>query len=432
MATRFIALCGRLLAVFALASLVVAAPPAEARRLPPVDLAADAARSAAGDAGTEAALAPPGVSHDARVGAPAFLWGDAARAGLVAREGRPSPKRALEPAAAARAHLAELRDAYGLTADEVAALPLRQLQQLPDGAAIVRFGHAVDGVEVFREHANVLLDRERELVAVGGCAGGGAVGRSEARARAAARSRAGGRGGARRLQGFPAAIAASLQPAATRRRLRRLALPPGMRERRWLGARRSRSGPSPCGSATGAGLVPALLRRNTGAGRRVAAGHRQPRVRDRRRRRPLLYRHNQTADAAFTYRVYAEAGGANLPLPRPVGRNGFPHPTGTPDGYQAPLVRRQPRPLQNLPFSRNDPWLAARRDDDHRQQRRTRSRTSSRPTTSDRPDPNECNLGRAGRGRSARLRELAPRRSTIAYDPDAGARPPAGRRSWRR
>ena len=89
----------------------------------------------------------------------------------------------------------------------------------PDGAAIVRFGQAVDGVEVFREYANVLLDRERELVAVGGSAGGGAVGRSEARARATARSRACGRGGARRtgLPGCDRRIAAAggLPPTVT-------------------------------------------------------------------------------------------------------------------------------------------------------------------------------------------------------------------------
>ena len=71
----------------------------------------------------------------------------------------------------------------------------------------------------------------------------------------------------------------------------------------------------------------------------------------------LLFRHNQTAHAAFSYRVYAEGTGANLPLPGPQGRNGFPHPTGTPDGYQAPLVAPSLVTLQNAPFSRNDPWL---------------------------------------------------------------------------
>ena len=71
----------------------------------------------------------------------------------------------------------------------------------------------------------------------------------------------------------------------------------------------------------------------------------------------LLFRHDQTADAAYSYRVYAEATGDNLPLPGPQGRNGFPHPSGIPDGYQAPLVPPNLVTLQSAPFSRNDPWL---------------------------------------------------------------------------
>ena len=391
MATRFIALCGRLLAVFALASLVVAAPPVEARRLPPVDLAADAARSAAGDAGTEAALAPPGVSHDARVGAPAFLWGEVARAGLVAGEGRPSPKRALEPAAAARAHLAELRDAYGLTADEVTALPLRQLQQLPDGAAIVRFGQAVDGVEVFREYANVLLDRERELVAVGGALAGA---RSVAPKRAHAQLRGPEHAVAVALaeQGFPAAIAASLQPAGAGDGYVRLALPRGMRgddgselvdpvraKAVWFRDR--------------AGLVPAYYLETQvrdGASPQATDSHAYVIAAADGR---VLYRRNQTAHAAFSYRVYAEAGGANLPLPWPAGRNAFPHPTGAPDGYQAPLVARQPRHARRTCRSAATTRGCRPARPGPSATTSTRSRTALRPTASDLPTPTSATSG---------------------------------------
>ena len=72
----------------------------------------------------------------------------------------------------------------------------------------------------------------------------------------------------------------------------------------------------------------------------------------------LLFRHDQTADAAFTYRVYAEAGSPFLPLPGPHGRAMFPHPTGTPDGAQPPFAPGNLVTLANAPFSRNDPWLA--------------------------------------------------------------------------
>ena len=72
----------------------------------------------------------------------------------------------------------------------------------------------------------------------------------------------------------------------------------------------------------------------------------------------VLYRQSQVSDASFTYRVFAENTGNNLPFPAPTGRNGFPSLTGIPDGYQAPFVTPNLVTLQNLPFSRNDPWLA--------------------------------------------------------------------------
>ncbi|MEP7330373.1 MAG: M36 family metallopeptidase, partial [Betaproteobacteria bacterium] len=72
----------------------------------------------------------------------------------------------------------------------------------------------------------------------------------------------------------------------------------------------------------------------------------------------ILFRHNQTAEVAFSYRVYAEADGIHLPLPGPNGRNGYPHPTGTPDGYQGPFVPPNLVTLESIPFSKNDPWLA--------------------------------------------------------------------------
>ena len=60
----------------------------------------------------------------------------------------------------------------------------------------------------------------------------------------------------------------------------------------------------------------------------------------------------------FTYKVWAEPGTLHQPSPGPQGRGGSPHPTGQPDGFQAPFVLPTLVTLQNLPFSRNDPWLA--------------------------------------------------------------------------
>ena len=329
------------LVVLALLSLLGSALPGEARRLAPIDLAADAAVDAAGPS-------------DTRVGVPAFVGADAARAALSSRGGRPAGKRALAPEAAARAHLTELAEEYRLTAAEVAALPLRELQRLPDGAAIVRFGNAVDGIEVFREYANVLLDRERELIAVGGALAGT---RGVAVKRAAAdRGPAVAAAAALAEQGFPAAIAADLQPVAAEGGYVRLALPAGA------------SGGDGAELAAPVRIKPVWFRIGTEL---VAAYYVETEVRDGVWPRAtdshaqvvaaadgrILFRRNQTAHAAFAYRVYAEAGGDRLPLPGPAGRNGFPHPTGVPDGYQAPMVAANLVTLASLPFSRNDPWL---------------------------------------------------------------------------
>ena len=331
----------RALAALVLPLLLGGAASGEARRLAPIDLAAEAA-----------ATAP--AAMDARIGVPAFAWGEAIRAATPSRDA-PAPKRALAPEAAARAHLADLAAEYRLTAAEVTALPLRELQQLPGGAAIVRFGNVVDGVEVFREYANVLLDRERELVALGGALAGT---RGVAVKRAVAdRGPAVAAAAALFDQGFAALATDALQPVAADGGYVRLALPAGTRGTD--GA--ELAAPvrvKPVWFRIGNELVFAYYVETEvrdGTWPRATDSHAQVVAADDGR---ILFRRNQTAHAAFAYRVYAEAGGDRLPLPGPAGRNGFPHPTGVPDGYQAPMVAQSLVTLANLPFSRNDPWLA--------------------------------------------------------------------------
>ncbi len=72
----------------------------------------------------------------------------------------------------------------------------------------------------------------------------------------------------------------------------------------------------------------------------------------------LLYCHDMTASDTFTYRVWADPAGDHLPTDGPQGNDPTPHPTGMPDGYQAPLLPPVLLTLQNGPISTNDPWLA--------------------------------------------------------------------------
>ena len=137
---------------------------AGARLLAPIDALAQS--PAAAVATTTSAATAPQVDPRHRV--PTFLSGDAARDSLKAQALVPSRKSGLDPESTARAHLRDLAGVYGISADEINALPIHNVQRLDGGGTIVRFRGTIDGVEVFREQANVLLDRNGELAAIGG------------------------------------------------------------------------------------------------------------------------------------------------------------------------------------------------------------------------------------------------------------------------
>ncbi|HSO36618.1 MAG TPA: M36 family metallopeptidase, partial [Labilithrix sp.] len=61
---------------------------------------------------------------------------------------------------------------------------------------------------------------------------------------------------------------------------------------------------------------------------------------------------------AFGYRVYADPA-TRIPLDGPQGNAAAPHPTGQPSGFKPKLGGMSLVTLQNYPFSKNDPWLAA-------------------------------------------------------------------------
>jgi hypothetical protein len=345
-----------LLAAGALVAGAFAASTAGARVLPEVD----ALRGVPASRGTVATApdtkrADTAVQVDPRQGVPTFLWGaDATRA--LALQGRAtSLKAGLDDAARARAHLADLASLYKITPAEVAALRVANLQRMGNGDALVRLGGRVEGIEVFREQATVLLDRDGNLIAIGGFVAGAPEGVRRA-ADAYALTLADALAVALGDFDFPRSVAKRFALAAADGGYTRLSLPadavaghastlaaPARGKRVWF--------------REGAVLVPAYyieVQVRDGTTRGPADFYAYVIAADDGR---LLYRHNQTSHAAFSYRVYAEGTGANLPLPGPQGRNGFPHPTGTPDGYQAPLVAPSLVALQNAPFSRNDPWL---------------------------------------------------------------------------
>ena len=78
----------------------------------------------------------------------------------------------------------------------------------------------------------------------------------------------------------------------------------------------------------------------------------------------LLYRKNLTSHAAFKYRVHNTGDALFRPHDGPA--PGTPHPTGMPDGFQAPTVTEKLITIESLLSRRS--LAAARRDDNRRQQ----------------------------------------------------------------
>jgi large repetitive protein len=347
------------IAVTALAMLcALSAWPAAARTLARIDAAAAVAGADPGAARASVTAlrgAAEDAQIDARYGVPTFLWGTQASATLEAPGTAPSAKAGLDAEANARAHLRDLADLYRISPAEVDALPVHSVSRLANGGAIVRLRGAIDGIEVFREQFNVLLGSDGALVSIGGFAmGAPAAYRKHAQASVATAASA----VVTALSdfGFAPEVAARFAQSDAEGGYVRLALPAG------------------AAGNDGATLAhPARAKRvwfRVGA-ELVPAWYVEVAVRDGQNRRhidnyayvvsavdgSLLFRKSQVAHAAFSYRVFAEPTPPYLPLPGPGGRGGFPHPVGTPNGYQPPFVAPNLVTLENLPFSRNDPWL---------------------------------------------------------------------------
>lgn len=352
---RRAAIAGPLVLVVALVAVA-----AEGRRLAPIDaqatLPAVDARGAlpAATAAVDADGALRVVHRDGRRDLPTLVLRRSTANAATASAKTATPRSRAEFSVLARAGLRAAAAAYRIDADEVDALPIHDVHLLADGGAIVRFRNRPAGVEVFREEANVLVGRDGVVAAIGGYVTG-AGSRRERNAGASGRGPAAAVATALADFGFAATSADRLAVTAGPGDYADLTLPAevtGTGGARLAGPARAR----PVWFRLGEELVAAhyvevAVSDDGGFGRAdtyayvIAADG------------AVLYRHSLTADAAFTYRVYAEATDPYLPLPGPVGRAAFPYPVGAPAGFQPPYVAANLVTLQGAPFGRGDPWL---------------------------------------------------------------------------
>jgi len=287
---------------------------------------------------------PPLDTSTQRPGVPSFVWAERARLERGVR--------GLSPVEAARAHLAGrtgLRSEAPLAAAEA---PLRRMQRLTGGASLVTLGQDVDGVEVFRDSLQVLLDANNDLVAVTGHLTPSTarsarlhfrLSPQEALTQALAD-----------VTGEPLDAGMLVDTGRGQGTWRQFDFAPALRMREQRLTRPARV--KPVAFPLPDALVSAwYVEVHTGfasstegdAFAYVLAAE------DGR----ILFRQSLEWQDAYSYRVWADPTPPHVPHDGPQGFGGTPHLTGLPDGYQPPFVAPHLITLQNSPFSQNDPWL---------------------------------------------------------------------------
>lgn len=349
-------------AVHCLAAVVIGTTAVSARVLPNIDAHSEAqVNVAAARTRIQQRAETIATAHlEERLGVPSFL---ALRPGMALLSTTAAKKLTAE--SAARAHLKSFADLYQLSPAEIDAAPLHHIEQLFNGAVLAKFTNQKDGIEIFRESATVLMKSPSEASAIGGSLGptSNVTVISSSRLALFKLGPADAVASALGDYDFDASIAPRLVRAEQPPRVadlgaagyQRFSLPPDAT----VSTLTRMSEPArtkPVWFRVAEGLVPAhyvelqMADAVTGSDDYysyvIAAD-------DGR----ILFRNNLTTNVAFTYKVWAEASGINLPLPGPQGRNATPHPTGLNDGYQAPFVPATQVTLQNGPISTLDPWL---------------------------------------------------------------------------
>jgi len=291
------------------------------------------------------------VHMEPRLGVPTFLWA-APRQPYTASLAAPG----VSPVEAARRHLAEYAPLYRLDGDDLQAAVVGPVHDAGRGLIIVPFRQRYNGVEVFRDEIKLAMTRDLDLVSISGYL----IGTGTASVAAAppafkltaaeaiatglkdfiedgvdpqqVRSAGQAEGGYERFDLVPSSSTdlRMIEPARVKRVYFRLSdrLEPAYYLELSLGSDKSEE-------SDGYSYV-------------ISAD-------DGR----MLFRKNLTVSDSFSYRVWADTTGDRMPFDGPQGTAPTPHPTGLPDGYQAPFVAPNLVTLQNGPISTNDPWLPA-------------------------------------------------------------------------
>jgi hypothetical protein len=348
-------------------SLLAATSVFAAHRLPNFDAVADTppisqALSARARTAQAASGGVPVQWHE-RFDVPTFVW--------FARGASPNVMQTQSvqtSESAARAYLFENASALGLEFGDAANATVAGIHDTHRGAIIVKFQERIDGIEVFRETLNVAMTRDRRLIATSGFLAPSRL----APLRPADLSALATVGRSQSL--FPMSPEAALAAA-----LRDLAPEAGPIDEGSLARHPAAAGGLLLDGSrplqNGVLLRPAHVKQvwfhlpdRLQAAYQVTLDVANATTSDSDMYTyvisaadgRVLFRHNLTAEAEptpVTYRVWAAADGNHRPYDGPQGFAGFPHPTGTNDGYQAPFTSSNLISLAYGPISTHDRWL---------------------------------------------------------------------------
>ncbi len=318
-------------------------------RLTPVDAFLDSSARRRLSPRQEAALtaaALPGtrVQMEKRLGVPTVLWAADPGTPFLVRGATVLPRSAV--VRAARAHARRLAGLYRLSRRDIGSAKVSFVHDTGRGGVIVRLRQTVDGVDVFGEAMNIAMNRDLTLIGITGYL-------SPARVLpgpAVALSARGATGVVTQDVLGRQLSSARVRPARSVAGFDVFRLPNGsVHAKRVL--YRTVKGLRPAYQVE-VSVAPSARARTVDEGYIVAAD-------DGTVLRRWSLSSKEKKPAPFTYRVWADQKAPHQPQDGPQGTGGTPHPTGVPDGYQAPFVPPSLVSLVSGPIKSRDPWLPA-------------------------------------------------------------------------
>jgi hypothetical protein len=308
------------------------------------------------------------IQQESRLGVPTFLWANQ----LTELSGRPQGQGAERAEiGSARGHLAAVASLYDLDSTDITSAIAETVINTGRGPVIVKFSQQANGVDIFREEVNVVMNQKLEAIAITGYISSQGTpsarpGSSWTLPAAAAATDAlrdaapGNLGSAQLVKSFsrdgydfytmasPVAGVALEEPVRMKRVY--FHLPEGLVPAYYVEVQTS--------NATGEVMLDSqmdesaymyvisavdgsiLFRKNLVS---EAAANTPPQ--------------NSLAPGGFTYRVWADPA-TGIPYDTPAGNGVHPKLVPLPDGAQHTFVAPNDVQLPNFPFSMNDPWLA--------------------------------------------------------------------------